>query len=175
MPVKKPRRVAESTEPLCVTPQDLYSLHARDRIGRLLEDWLARQRVTPFELLHRTDLVEKLEAGGSDLTHAIQKIAIPEAQARGKGTHEMMRTFQGLVERAMQRLALEEPIDRKRRDAEHRDRAEHYDDREPEITPEPVDQHRTTAARAAKNGVCARTCSIRAIQVRRPAGPRNAK
>lgn len=103
-PVKPPRRVAESTEPLCVTPQDLYSLHARDRIGRLLEDWLARQRATPFELLHRPELVEKLEAGGSDLTHAIQKIAIPEAQARGKGTHEMMRTFQGLVDRAMQRL-----------------------------------------------------------------------
>lgn len=103
-PVKKPRRVAESTEPLCVTPQDLYTLHARDRIGRLLEDWLARQRVTPFELLHRPDLVEKLEAGGSDLTHAIQKIAVPEAQARGKGTHEMMRVFQGLFDRAQQRL-----------------------------------------------------------------------
>jgi hypothetical protein len=101
---KKRRAPPESTEPLCVTPQDLYSLHARDRIGRLLEDWLARQRATPFELLHRPDLCEKLEAGGSDLQHAVQKISVPEAQARGKTTHEMMRTFNGLVERAMQRL-----------------------------------------------------------------------
>jgi hypothetical protein len=101
---KKRRAPVESTEPLCVTPQDLYSLHARDRIGRLLEDWLNRQRVTPFELLHRPDLVERLEAGGSDLQHAIQKVAVPESQARGKTVHEMMRTFQGLVDRAVNRL-----------------------------------------------------------------------
>src|SRR5690242_486546 len=33
-------------EPLCVQPQDLYSLHARQRIGRLLEEWLARNQAT---------------------------------------------------------------------------------------------------------------------------------
>src|SRR5665213_775552 len=79
--VRKPR---DGLEPLCVSPHDLYTLHARDRIGRLLEGWLARSRATPFELLHRPDLIEKLEATGLELQHAIQKVAIPEAQARGK-------------------------------------------------------------------------------------------
>lgn len=91
-------------EPLCVTPQDLYSLHARERIGRLLEGWLERNHATPFELLHRPDLVEQLESSGTDLQHAIQKIAVPEAQARGVSVHEIIRAFHALIERAIDRL-----------------------------------------------------------------------
>src|SRR5580704_2916127 len=79
---KKPR---EGVDALCVSPHDLYTIHARDRIGRLLEGWLARNKATPFELLHRPDLIEKLDASGLELQHAIQKVAIPEAQARGVG------------------------------------------------------------------------------------------
>ena len=100
----KTKRVAENLEPLCVTPQDLYTIHARERIGRLLEAWLERQGATAFELLHRADLVEALESSGTDLQHAIQKVAIPEAQSRGVGVHELMRTFQALVERTIERL-----------------------------------------------------------------------
>lgn len=91
-------------QPLCVTPQDLYTLHARERIGRLLETWLERNSATPFELLHRPDLVEKLEASGIDLQHAIQKIAIPEAHARSMSVHELIRVFHTLIERAVERL-----------------------------------------------------------------------
>lgn len=91
-------------QPLCVTPQDLYTAHARERIGRLLEGWLERNHATPFELLHRPDLVEKLEASGIDLQHAFQKIAVPEAHARSMSVHELIRTFQALFERAVERL-----------------------------------------------------------------------
>ena len=94
----------EEPQPLCVTPQDLYTLHARERIGRLLEGWLERNNATPFELLHRPDLVEKLEASGTDLQHAIQKIAIPEAHARSMSVHELIRVFHALIERAVDRL-----------------------------------------------------------------------
>ena len=100
----KPKKVQEDLDPLCVQPSDLYTAHARDRIGRLLEGWLARHNATPFELLHRPDLVEKLEASGTDLQHALQKIAIPEAEARGMSVHELIRTFQGLVERSIANL-----------------------------------------------------------------------
>lgn len=98
------KKVIEQREPLCVSPQDLYTLHARERIGRLLDNWLARNRATPFELLHRADLVEKLDASGVELQHAVQKIAVPEAQARGVVVHEIIRTFQSLIERAISRL-----------------------------------------------------------------------
>jgi hypothetical protein len=100
----KRRAVREDVEPICVTPQDLYTIHARERIGRLLEGWLERNHATPFELLHRPDLVEQLETSGTDLQHAVQKIAIPEAQARGGSVHEIIRAFQALIERAIERL-----------------------------------------------------------------------
>ena len=100
----KPKKEVEDRDPLCVQPADLYTAHARDRIGRLLEGWLSRHKATPFELLHRPDLVEKLEASGTDLQHALQKIAIPEAEARGQSVHEVMRHFHGLVERTIANL-----------------------------------------------------------------------
>jgi hypothetical protein len=100
----KQKKIKENNDPLCVSPQDLYTVHAREKIGRLLEGWLERKGATPFELLHRADLVEELEASGTDLQHAIQKIAIPEAQDRGVSVHELMRTFQSLAERAIERL-----------------------------------------------------------------------
>jgi hypothetical protein len=100
----KPKKVREDLEPLCVSPQDLYTMHARETIGRLLEGWLARQKVTPFELLHRADLVEKIDAAGMDLQHAIQKVAIPEAHARGIGVHEIMRSFHKLAQSAIDRV-----------------------------------------------------------------------
>jgi hypothetical protein len=97
-------KVVEDREPLCVTPDDLYTVHARDRIGRLLEAWLVRNRATPFELLHRPDLIEKLDAAGNELQHAVQKIAVPEAQARNISVHELIRSFQRLIERAITRV-----------------------------------------------------------------------
>jgi hypothetical protein len=101
---KAPKVRRENQEPLCVSPADLYSMHARDRIGRLLDGWLERHRATPFELLHRPDLIEVLEASGMELQHAIQKIAVPESQERGISVHEMMRSYQALVDRAVERV-----------------------------------------------------------------------
>ncbi|MDI1365659.1 MAG: hypothetical protein PSX79_12490, partial [bacterium] len=94
----------EDLDPLFFQPADIYTAHARDRIGRLLEGWLARHNATPFELLHRPDLVEKLEASGTDLQHALQKIALPEAEARGVSVHELIRTVQSLVDRSIANL-----------------------------------------------------------------------
>ncbi len=101
-----PRKVKapEPTEPLCVSPQDLYTCHARDRIGRLLEVWLERQAATPFELLHRPDLVEALEASSIEIQNAVHKIAVPEAHSRGGSIAEMTKTFKSLADRAVERL-----------------------------------------------------------------------
>jgi hypothetical protein len=102
-PEKKKEKKKEF-EPLCIQPQDLYTLHARERIARLLDEWLERNQATPFELLHRPDLVEALEASSGDLQHAIQKISVPEATERGLSVHELIRAFQGLIDRAIARL-----------------------------------------------------------------------
>ena len=103
-PPRKSRMEDESPAPLCVGPADLYTAHGRERIGRLFEGWLRRQAATPFELLHRPDLVERLEATGLEIQHAIQKVAIPEAKASGQSTHETIRRFQRLADATVARL-----------------------------------------------------------------------
>lgn len=100
----KVKKVAENLDPLCVSPADLYTGHARERIGRLLDHWLGRNKATPFELLHRPDLIEKLDAAGMELQHAVQKIAVPEAQDRGVVVHELIRHYQKLVQTAIDRV-----------------------------------------------------------------------
>src|SRR3569832_313462 len=49
---RKKEKVKAATVPVCVSPQDHYTCHARERIGRLLDQWLERRQATPFELLH---------------------------------------------------------------------------------------------------------------------------
>ncbi|AYG94831.1 hypothetical protein D8I30_06275 [Brevundimonas naejangsanensis] len=95
----------EPRGPGCRGVQDLYAPHARETIGRILEDWLNRQGATAFELLHRPDLAERLEASGVELQHAVQKVAVPEAQGDGgQSVHELMRHYQRLAEQAIERL-----------------------------------------------------------------------
>ena len=95
---------APSSEATCNSPQDLYAVSAREKIARLLEDWLRRQKVTAFELLHRPDLAQKLDDSGNELQHALQKISVAEAQDGGHDLHELMRRWQALAERSVNRL-----------------------------------------------------------------------
>ena len=104
-PEEKKKKVADpAIRPACSGPAELYSPHARALIGRVLEDWLRREGVTAFELLHRADVAERLEAAGVELQHAIQKVAVPESQATGQDVHGVVRHYQKLVEQAMARL-----------------------------------------------------------------------
>tara|TARA_R110002167_G_scaffold21126_9_gene76943 strand:+ start:563 stop:2275 length:1713 start_codon:yes stop_codon:yes gene_type:complete len=103
--VKQKRAVpVEDAGPRCAGPEDFYSPYAREIIGRVLEDWLGRQGVTAFELLHRPDLAEQLEASGTELQHAIQKVAIPESQSVGQSLHDLLRHYQRLSDKAIERL-----------------------------------------------------------------------
>lgn len=88
----------------CNAPRDLYAPAPRELIARALEEWLSRQGVCCFELMHRPDLIEKLEAAGVEYQHALQKIAIPESQATGQPVHELIRHYQKLTAAAMERV-----------------------------------------------------------------------
>ncbi|MFN4295251.1 MAG: hypothetical protein ACK4FB_00280 [Brevundimonas sp.] len=105
-PEVKQRRIVRQDEQTssCLTPQDLYAPHAREVIGRVLEDWLARHQATPFELLHRPDLAEVLEASGVELLHAVQKVSVPESQATGLSVHDLIRHYQKLAQAATERV-----------------------------------------------------------------------
>lgn len=103
--VKRKRLVSEDEAgPACRGPEDFYAPHARELIGRVLDDWLGRQGATAFELLHRPDLAERLEASGVELQHAVQKVAVPESQAVGQSVHDLVRRYQKLAEQVIERL-----------------------------------------------------------------------
>lgn len=105
LPEQKVKTPTEADQrPACSSPVELYAPHARVLVGRVLEDWLKRQGVTAFELLHRPDLAEMLEASGVELQHAVQKIAVPEAQAAGQEVHAMIRHYQRLADATVARL-----------------------------------------------------------------------
>ncbi|GLK48776.1 hypothetical protein GCM10017620_17490 [Brevundimonas intermedia] len=101
---KKKPKPTEAARPACSAPAELYTPHARALIARVLEDWLKRQGVTAFELLHRPDLAERLDASGVELQHAVQKVAVPESQASGQDLHAVVRHYQRLAEESVARL-----------------------------------------------------------------------
>jgi hypothetical protein len=88
----------------CFKPDDLYSYHARATIARLLGDYLARNRLTVTELSHRADALEQLEATGTVLQHAIQKVAVAQASSTTKPVQQIVKSLNELVESAIQRV-----------------------------------------------------------------------
>lgn len=92
----------------CMTPDDLVGPAARDTIRRTLAPWLERYELTPMELLHRPDMVEKLDSADTDLQHAVQKFAVIRAQNSDASVHSFIRLINELVQKAIEKARKEE-------------------------------------------------------------------
>jgi hypothetical protein len=88
----------------CFKPDDLYSYHARATIGRLLGDFLGRNKITVTELIHRADMLEKLEATGTVYQFAIQKIAVAQAANSTSSVQHIVKSLNDLVTKACNRV-----------------------------------------------------------------------
>jgi hypothetical protein len=88
----------------CFKPEDLYSYHARQTMSRLLTDFLARNKVTITELIHRADLLEKLEATGTLYQHAIQKVAVAQAANSTTPVQQIVKALNELATQAFNRV-----------------------------------------------------------------------
>jgi hypothetical protein len=88
----------------CFKPDDLYSYHARQTMSRLLTDYLARNQITITELIHRADMLEKLEATGTLYQHAIQKIAVAQAASTTTGVQTIIKSLNELTTQAFHRV-----------------------------------------------------------------------
>jgi hypothetical protein len=88
----------------CFKPDDLYSYHARNTIARLVSDFLARNRITVTELLHRADMLEKLEATGTLYQHAIQKVAVAQAASTSVSVQTIVKSLNELATKAIQKV-----------------------------------------------------------------------
>jgi len=88
----------------CFKPHDLYSYHARATMTRLLTDFLSRNKVTITELIHRADLLEKLEATGTVYQHAIQKVAVAQAASTTTPVQQIVKSLNELTTKAAARV-----------------------------------------------------------------------
>ncbi len=88
----------------CFKPDDLYSYHARATMARLLGDYLARQKLTVTELIHRADALEKFEATGTIYQHAVQKIAVAQASSTKKPVQQIIKDLNELATKAIGRV-----------------------------------------------------------------------
>jgi hypothetical protein len=88
----------------CFKPDDLYSYHARTTMARLLTDFLARNKITITELIHRADMLEKLEATGTVYQHAIQKVAVAQASSTAAQVQQIVKSLNELTTQAFHRV-----------------------------------------------------------------------
>src|SRR4051812_648681 len=88
----------------CFKPEDLYSYHARQTMSRLLTDFLSRGKITITELIHRADLLEKLEATGTVYQHAIQKVAVAQAANTTTPVQQIVKSLNELTTQAFNRV-----------------------------------------------------------------------
>lgn len=98
----------------CFKPDDFYSVHARATLMQLLGETLARWKLTVIELIHRADMLEKLEATGTLYQHAVQKVAVARAADGGESVVQIVRKLNELCERAMARVYKDERAGRLR-------------------------------------------------------------
>ncbi len=88
----------------CFKPDDLYSYHARQTMMRLFADFLARNKITITELIHRADMLDKLEATGTLYQHAVQKIAVAQAASSSTPVQQIVKNLNELTTQATQRV-----------------------------------------------------------------------
>jgi len=88
----------------CFKPEDLYSYHARQTMSRLLTDFLSRGKVTITELIHRADMLEKLEATGTVYQHAVQKVAVAQAANTTTPVQQIVKSLNELTTQAFNRV-----------------------------------------------------------------------
>src|ERR1700712_6034143 len=88
----------------CFKPEDLYSYHARQTMSRLLTDFLSRNKITITELIHRADMLEKLEATGTLYQHAIQKVAVAQAANTTTPVQQIVKSLNELTTQAFNRV-----------------------------------------------------------------------
>jgi hypothetical protein len=76
-----------------------------------LGEYLARQRLTVTELIHRADALEKLEATGTVYQHAIQKVAVAQAASTAIPVQQIVKSLNDLATKAIQRVYRDERRD----------------------------------------------------------------
>ena len=77
--------------------EQIYSARLRQIIARLIPDFLADHKVTVIELLHRPDMMIKLEGTGTLLQYVVQQIAIAQASLDKTPIQQVIRQLNDVM------------------------------------------------------------------------------
>ncbi|MDE1147664.1 MAG: hypothetical protein PW843_13760 [Azospirillaceae bacterium] len=98
--VVKPVRLREAPDgtPLCAAPEDLYRPQARRAIAHILRDYLARQQITPTELLHSASHLRRLQDTGAMVQAALHKVATAQSPLTSQTTRARIAELDGYAD-----------------------------------------------------------------------------
>ena len=82
----------------CSRVEDLFALPAKRILIRLLPDFLTRHKLTATELLHRAEMLHRLESTGTLLQFVVQQVAVARATPEGRSVQEIIREFNKLID-----------------------------------------------------------------------------
>ncbi len=93
----------DSDEPavFCKSGADLYRPEARREITRRLAPLLESLELTTVEILYNLDNYRRVEAAGTQLLQAVQRVAVAQVRETGDPVAERIRQIQGVIENAV--------------------------------------------------------------------------
>jgi hypothetical protein len=80
----------------CNKADDLFAPPARRVIGRILKDFLAKNKLTVTELLHRADMLDRVEATGTLYQFVVQQTAVARASSEKRPVQQIIRELNKL-------------------------------------------------------------------------------
>jgi hypothetical protein len=83
----------------CHSLEHLFSLQSRQAIRRVMRQWLDAHRITPVELLHHPEYINRFEGSGSMLQSAVQRAAMAQAGAYNQDVKMRQRELYDLVDK----------------------------------------------------------------------------
>ena len=90
----------------CHSLENLFSLQSRQAIRRVLRQWLEAHRITPVELLHHPEYINRFEGSGSMLQSAVQRAAMAQAGAYNQDVKARQRELYNLVDQVSAKAKL---------------------------------------------------------------------
>lgn len=81
----------------CTKAEDLFSAPAKRVIARLIPDFLVKNKVTVTEVMHRAELLDRIEGTGTLMQYVVQQTAIVRARAEDRPVQHIIRELNQLA------------------------------------------------------------------------------
>jgi hypothetical protein len=82
----------------CRKVEDLFAAPAKRILARLLPDFLVKHKLTATELMHRAEVLHRVESTGTMLQFVVQQVAVARASSENRPVQEIIREFNKLVD-----------------------------------------------------------------------------